>query len=132
MSKNNNFQIYALKWLREPFQTKKQGNLGKGPKWRWPLAGLGIFLNFGIFKKGFPPLKSTKDLGLFWMVYLAIFSTPIDKILCFLVIIRWKLIIVNFPQLKLGPYAIVLTKDKFEKYNHTCSKHKHTYRSWDN
>ena len=31
--------------LREAFQTKKRVNLGNGPKWRWPLAGLGLFWN---------------------------------------------------------------------------------------
>ena len=40
-------------------------------------------------------------------VYLAMFSTTIDKILYFLVLIRWKwVIILNFSQLKLGTFLI--------------------------
>ena len=52
--------------IREAFQTKKRGNLGNGPKWRWPPPSrVGTFLkwvdppppkiNLGLFKIGMTP-----------------------------------------------------------------------------
>ena len=88
--------------IREAFQSKKQGNFGLGPKGRWPpppLKSTWEFFELGIFLKKSDPIKilrnrlnmkniGTKSVNMSdIMVYLAMFSTTIDNILCFLVLI---------------------------------------------
>jgi len=108
-----------------------------------PLKSTWDFFELGIFLKRNDPLKflrnklnmkniGTKSINMSdIMVYLAMFSTIIDQILCFLVPIRWKWVIIfqslipsgtwdffdfrrppppnlDFSQLKLGTFLIFL------------------------
>ena len=47
--------------IREAFQTKKRGNLGKDPKWRWP-PGLELSLTWDFLKVGWPPKIVSKQV----------------------------------------------------------------------
>ena len=62
--------------IREAFQSKKWGNLGFSPKWRWPQAphhplppsGVGPFLNFGLFWSGMSPQKFFDKTSWIWKI----------------------------------------------------------------